>query len=118
MGGKKHDKGKPQLGLIPVEFTVGVGQGLTYGAEKYGKHNFRDGIEFSRLLDAALRHLQLEVAGVKEDHESGLPHWAHAAASLAMYAYMKEQKPEMNDLHKYTEEELRRLMKMMYGETE
>lgn len=116
MSGVKHDAGKPQLSLIPIEFTIALGKVLAFGATKYGAHNFRGGITYARLLDAAERHMKLEIAGVEQDKDSGLPHWAHAAASLAMYAFMKKWKPELDDRFTYTDEQKKELEKEMYGE--
>lgn len=113
--GVKHDSGKPKLSLIPVEFIIGLGKALTLGAKKYGHHNFRSGISYTRLLDAAERHMKLEAAGINEDKESKLPHWAHAAASLAMYAFMKKWFPELDDRFKYTDKQKKSLEEEMYG---
>jgi hypothetical protein len=116
--GKKHDKGKIKLSLIPVEFMMGLGRALTHGASKYGSHNFRNkGLTLSQLLDAANRHHLLEVAGVDKDKESGLPHWAHAAASYAMYAFIKRWYPDMDDRYQYTDEEKQLIEKELYETT-
>lgn len=114
--GKKDDKQKPRVDLIPVEFQIGVGKALGYGAKKYGEHNFRAGISFTRLLAAAKRHIELELAGVKQDRDTGEPHWHNAAASLAMYAFMSAHRKDMDDRYPYTEEQLKEIEKMMYGE--
>jgi hypothetical protein len=112
--GNKLDTGKPRMTLIPVEFMIGLGKALTFGAKKYNDHNFRKGIELTRLLDAAERHLKMELAGIDQDRDSGLPHWAHAAASLAMYAFIKKWHKHMDDRYKYTDEEKESLEKEMY----
>lgn len=116
MSGNKLDQGKPRLDLIPTEFNIGVGKALGYGAKKYGEDNFRKGIGYRRLLGAALRHIELELSGVPLDDESGLEHWMNASASLAMYAFMKKNHPNLDDRYKYTEEQLKELVKQMYGE--
>jgi len=113
--GTKYDSGKPRMTLIPVEFLVGLGKALTFGAKKYDAHNFKKGILLSRLLDAAERHLKLESVGVEEDRDSKLPHWAHAAASLAMYAFIKKWHPDMDDRYKYTDDQKKILEEDMYG---
>lgn len=113
--GTKHDSGKPDTSLIPVEFILETAKALTFGKQKYGAHNYREGIELSSLLAAAERHLLLEKAGVPQDLESGFSHLAHALASLAMYTFMKHHRPEMNDLFKYTESEIKSLEEFTYG---
>lgn len=116
--GKKNDQNKPRLDLIPIEFTIGVAKPLTLGVTKYGEHNFRQGMKFSRLLAAAKRHIDLELAGIKADKDSGYEHWMNAAASLAMYAFMKTHRPDMDDRFKYTDEQLTLIEKLMYGDGE
>lgn len=113
--GTKHDSGKPDTSLIPVEFIIETAKALTFGKNKYGAHNYRQGIEMSALLAAAERHLLMEKAGVEQDPESGQSHLSHALASLAMYTFMKHHRPEMDDRFKYTESELKQLEEFLYG---
>lgn len=113
--GVKHNKGKPEFSHTPVEFEIGVAKAFTYGAQKYDADNFRNGISTRELLDAMDRHMRLEKSGVEKDEESGLPHWAHAAASLAMYVFMIKQRPSFDNRFKYTEEEKKRIMEDIYG---
>lgn len=97
MGGIKHDNGKPKLHLIPKEAMEMMAQALEYGANKYGKRNFEAGIAYTRLLDAALRHLYKWAHKEDFDEESGLNHISHAMSNLAMLAYMIKNKPDMDD---------------------
>lgn len=114
--GKKDDKQKPMIDLIPIEFTIGTAKALNFGANKYGKHNYRKGITYSRLLAAAKRHIDLELAGIKADKDTKEPHWHNACASLAMYAFMVTHRKDMDDRYKYTDEQLKLIEEMMYGE--
>ena len=57
---------------------------MEYGIKKYGRNNWKKGMEWSRLLDAALRHFVAAALGEEEDEESGLPHIALGLASLHM----------------------------------
>lgn len=82
--GQKFDQGKPMLSLIDPSFLTGVAQVLTFGANKYGKHNWRNGIHTSRLVDAALRHINAFNSGLDLDDESGLGHLYHATCCLMM----------------------------------
>lgn len=100
--GLKLDNGKPQLSLIPREALLECGNAMTYGAKKYAAHNYKKGIEYSRLIDAALRHLIAYNDGENNDTESGLSHLGHALASVAMLTYMHANHPEMdNRFHRY-----------------
>lgn len=98
-GGVKNDAGKSQISLIPKEALWGMGDALGYGAKKYGRHNFRDGMAYSRLADAAMRHLTQFMDGENNDIESGNNHLFHCLASVAMLVYMHFNKPEMDDRH-------------------
>jgi hypothetical protein len=100
-GGTKFDQGKPSLTLVPAEALIGMTRALDYGAKKYGRYNYRDGIKHSRLLDAALRHLTAILAGEDIDPESGNSHLWHALASLAMLEWMRVNRPDLNDLYVY-----------------
>lgn len=82
--GLKFDQGKPMMSLIDPSFLTGVAQVLTFGANKYGKHNWRNGIHISRLVDAALRHINAFNSGLDLDEESGLEHLYHATCCLMM----------------------------------
>lgn len=95
--GVKNDSGKPSISLIPKDAIWGMAQALTFGAKKYGRHNFRNGIAFSRLADAAERHLTAWMEGEIVDSESGLSHLDHALASLAMLKFMDVNRQDMDD---------------------
>jgi len=87
MAGKKFDKEKLRLDLIPTEVFESLGAVLTFGAKKYGDNNWKQGIAYSRIYGALLRHL---VAWAKKDiydQESGLPHLWHAFCNLAFLVY-------------------------------
>lgn len=95
--GTKHDQGKPRISLIPTDALWGMGRALAYGEKKYGQHNFRNGLAYSRLVDATLRHLTAWNEGENSDSESGLSHLDHALASLAMLKYMEVNRADMDD---------------------
>lgn len=81
--GRKDDSGKPRWSLVPEQAMEDVVKVLTYGARKYGDDNWRkveDGPR--RYYDAAMRHIMAYRQGHWADDESGMPHLAHAVASL------------------------------------
>lgn len=104
MAGIKNDQGKPSISLIPAESLELTAHALTFGAAKYGRWNYREGIAHSRMLDAAFRHLLAEMRGESLDPESGLPHIAHALASLSMLAWMRANRPDLDDSYQYKKE--------------
>jgi hypothetical protein len=102
--GVKLDAGKAPINLIPSEFITLTAQVFNFGGKKYGNHNFRMGIGYSRLLDAAMRHLLAYNQGEELDPESGLPHLGHASASIAMLVYMQAHHPALNDIYEQIKE--------------
>ena len=59
---------------------------MEYGANKpeYGRNNWKKGMNWSRLIDAALRHGLDILDGDEIDADSGNPHVAHMLASIHM----------------------------------
>lgn len=91
--GGKHDSGKPLMGAVPPNALLAVARVLTFGAEKYGRDNWRQ-VENAetRYLDAALRHINAYQRGEVADPESGESHLAHAVCSLMFMLEMQEGK--------------------------
>jgi hypothetical protein len=93
----KHDTGKPDLAIIPIEALEAITEAMAYGANKYGRNNFKGGFKHLRLANAALRHIFAWVGGETMDKESGLSHISHAIASLAMLAWTIKHRPDLDD---------------------
>lgn len=91
--GSKHDSGKPLMGAVPPNALLAVAHVLTFGAEKYGRDNWRQ-VENAetRYLDAALRHINAYQCGEAVDPESGESHLAHAVCSLMFMLELQEGK--------------------------
>ena len=100
MTGIKHDQEKPKLSLLSALWLLGVGQVLTLGAKKYSAHNWREGIEQSRLLSAALRHILAYQDGEDLDPETGLCHLYHASCCLMFAAELRITHPELDDRYR------------------
>lgn len=83
----KADAGKPTMPeLLPFGALEQVCAVFAYGAKKYAPHNYRrgEGLAWSRLLGAALRHLFAWGGGEDLDPESGFSHLAHACCCCLM----------------------------------
>jgi Domain of unknown function (DUF5664) len=85
--GKKFDKGKPKISMIPREAWEEEARVLEYGATKYGRDNYKDGMDWTRVLDASLRHILAFSSGENVDPETGISHLGHAKANLSMLLY-------------------------------
>lgn len=90
-GANKYDAGKVPLDLIPRSALMGLGEVLQMGAVKYDKHNWRKGMDWSRLVAASLRHLTAWNEGESIDPESGKSHLKHAMCCLAFLIEYEEK---------------------------
>lgn len=98
--GTKYDSGKAPIHFITREFIEGLAKAQGFGAKKYGDYNFTKGIAYTRLLDAAMRHLIAFTWGENNDSESCESHISHAAANLNMLMFMIKNHPELDDRYK------------------
>lgn len=80
----KFDKEKPKMSYIPQLALLEVGKTFTYGASKYKEFNYSLGMEYTRYIDAALRHINQALRGEDIDEESQCFHLANGIASLMM----------------------------------
>lgn len=84
------DAGKNQLSLISPIAIEAMGKILSFGSIKYGKHNWRKGMKWSRCIDSLKRHL-LEFEKCNDtDEETKELHIAHVmvnAMFLVEYFY-------------------------------
>lgn len=80
--GTKHDQDKSRVELIPPSFVLGIGDILKFGADKYGDRNWEEGIRYSRVYGAALRHLYDWWDGKENDRETGKSHLLHAGCCV------------------------------------
>ena len=83
--GTKHDGDKIRMELIPPELNIGVGDILTFGAQKYADRNWEKGMAWSRVYGALLRHLTSWFNPFESDldPETGKSHLWHAGCCIA-----------------------------------
>ena len=80
---KTDDSTKPPLAMLPWKALRKVAAVQAYGFKKYGDfHNYKKGMEISRQLSCAIRHISDYMDGNDLDPESGESHLAHAATRL------------------------------------
>lgn len=95
--GKKYDGGKVRLELLPPELLFGVGEILTFGAQKYEDRNWELGMKWSRVFGALMRHLWAWWRGEKCDPETGKSHLWHAGCCIAFLIAYEERKVGEDD---------------------
>ena len=91
---------KLPISLIPQEAVFETAKAFQFGATKHGKYGFRDGVEYSKLIDAGLRHLLQFADGEDIDEESQCIHAANVIANMAMLIWMYKNRPDMDDRFK------------------
>lgn len=95
--GVKYDQSKEPLSLLSRVWLLGVARVMAFGAKKYAAHNWRGGIERSRLVSAALRHILAYNEGEDVDPETGLSHLDHASCCLMFARELHETRPDTDD---------------------
>lgn len=81
---KTYDAGKAPLAQIPWAGVDEMALVQEYGHQKYGDfNNYRKGMEVSRNLSCALRHIRDFMNGIDLDPESGRNHLGHAMCRIA-----------------------------------
>lgn len=99
--GKKNDSEKVPLQLIPGNALFEVGKVLRFGARKYAAHNWREGLDYSRLTGACFRHLTAYNEGEDLDPETQLSHVAHLACeALFLLEFITQERSDLDDRYK------------------
>ena len=81
---KTYDDGKLPLAWLPWAAIDEMSKVQMYGHAKYKDfNNYRKGMEVSRNLSCALRHIRDYLDGADKDHESGLNPLGHAMCRIA-----------------------------------
>ena len=92
---KKYDGNKPPLvNLAEFSLLSEVAQVIEYGANKYGRDNWRQAGEedLRRYKSAMLRHFTAYCNDEWTDTESGYSHLAHAVCNLIMLKELETPK--------------------------
>lgn len=110
----RYNSNKNRLDLVPTSAIEGIGEVLTYGANKYtvrdennkilidGANNWRKGLTWSSVLSSMKRHIAAFERGEDIDPESNCYHIDHALTNLAFIKEYYKIRPEFDDrLHVY-----------------
>ncbi len=99
--GIKFDQGKPEPCLLSSIALMEMSKVATLGAKKYGPHNWRKGMKWSRILNAVMRHILQFQNSEDPDEESGVSHLAHAAWGLMALIEYQQTGCGTNDLYQF-----------------
>lgn len=80
----KNDSGKAPLSLIPSKAQVEEAFVWKHGEGVHGRDNWRQGFQWTRIIDAILRHATSYKEGQTLDPETGRSHMAHIRCDAAM----------------------------------
>jgi hypothetical protein len=99
--GRKDDADKVRIELIPAELIMAVGTVLTFGASKYEDRNWENGMSYSRVFGAAMRHAWAWWAGRgpttksflfgDNDDETGHSHLWHLGCCVSFLIAFEER---------------------------
>lgn len=84
---KRNNKGKPELSQIDPRILEETAKVLMFGADKYGRGNWKNGQELSSICDSLLRHAYAFASGENNDQESGLSHLGHIVSNCMFALY-------------------------------
>lgn len=99
--GIKHDTNRDPMDLLPLLPLRHVSCVLGFGARKYGPDNWRNGLEYRRLLGATLRHLTAFSEGEDLDEETSLSHIDHAICELLFLShFIHTGRSELDDRYR------------------
>jgi hypothetical protein len=98
--GKRFNKGKVKLDLVPNSALYAMALVFEEGAKKYDEHNWRNGMKWSTPYASMMRHLTSFWDGEEIDPETGLSHLYHAACNIAMLIEYQDICPELDDRYK------------------
>ena len=99
--GRKDDQAKPRMDLLPPTALREIASVLTVGAERYGAYNWAQGMDWSRLIGAAYRHLAAFQAGENNDPDSQFSHAAHLACCAIFLLTYQQTGIGKDDRYKY-----------------
>ena len=95
----RSNEGKPRLSFV-LDFPNAIAEVANVcetGAEKYARHNWKQGMPFTEIQDSLLRHLLAFNAGEDTDAESGCLHMAHVMWNAMALIEGYENHPEFDD---------------------
>lgn len=120
---RHHTSGRLRFERLKMDAIGAMANVLTFGANKYTRDNWRNGMKWTRVAAAAKRHIMFGVmAGEENDPETGLHHLAHVMCCLAFLiwyeanAEMKANDDRFTKVVTYKDEQVVLLSRTMLEE--
>lgn len=95
--GKRYNKGKTRIDLIPAFVREQAGRVFTKGAQKYDERNWERGMAWSNVLGSLERHLNAFKGGEDYDPETGELHMAHVMVNAMFLTQYYKTYPQGDD---------------------
>ena len=97
--GGRDDGGKLMYDLIPPEAMKGLAEDLTFGAKKYARTNWEKGMDWSRVINSAMRHFEAwrDPNQPDVDPETGFSHLAHLLTNISFLLTYEARKVGNDD---------------------
>lgn len=92
--GLRYNEGKPKWSLVDFDSLIPLVRVLEFGAKKYSKDNWKEGLNKEEILESLMRHLVALFKGEVNDLESGLPHIGHILCNALFYSYYQSKEEE------------------------
>lgn len=96
-GAMRFNTGKPQWSLVDFPSLEPMVRVLEFGAQKYARDNWKQGLYVNKICDSLLRHTFALLSGEDNDPESGMPHVGHIQCNAMFLAYMLKNRPDLDD---------------------
>lgn len=93
----RFNEGKPKWSLVDFKSLEPMVRVLEYGADKYSRDNWKDGLLVREIVESMLRHIFDFLEGEDLDSESGLPHVGHILCNAMFLSWTLENRPEFDD---------------------
>lgn len=93
----RYNQGKLQWSMVDFESLEGLVKVLEYGANKYARDNWKQGMPVTKISESLMRHLFAFLRGEDVDSESGCSHISHVMCNAMFIEYMLREKPHYDD---------------------
>lgn len=100
----RYNEGKPRWSLVDHESLEPMVRVLEFGEQKYGRWNWKKGLNKNEILESLYRHLIKLMAGEENDKETGLNHIGHIMSNAMFYSYFDRLEKEKIALNKQQQE--------------
>lgn len=93
----RHNQGKPRWSLVDHKSLEPLVRVLEFGETKYGRFNWKKGLDKSEILESLYRHLIALMDGQELDEETNLHHIGHIFSNAMFYSYFNRLEKEKLD---------------------